>query len=162
LPHARLYQQSPHKVPSPQTSHSPTYSLQGDTNPIWHKSSGGGQQHTTTHPRRDQTCSTSCTMNKQLTQHFLPLSVPFNDDKPTAHGQWLMHVTNSSITLPHTQMQVFDTKLATWHCQYIRTCPTCPNQVVKVEWQVISTYPIAMINTSTMVPYSPCRPSSNT
>jgi hypothetical protein len=32
----------------------------------------------------------------------------------------------------------------------------------KVEQSVISTYPIAMIKTSTMVPFSPCLPSSNT
>jgi hypothetical protein len=55
----------------------------------------------------------SCTMRKRLTQHFLPHSVPLQHVKPMAHRQWQMHFTNSSITLPHTQMQAFDTNHAT-------------------------------------------------
>ncbi len=61
-------------------------------------------------------------------------------DKPTAHGQWQMHVTNSSITLPLTQKQTFDTKLATWYFQYTPTPPTFQNLVVKAERQDIFTY----------------------
>jgi hypothetical protein len=51
------------------------------------------------------------------TQHFLLHSAPLQHDKPMSHGQWQMHVTNSLITLPHTQMQAFNTKCATWYCQ---------------------------------------------
>jgi hypothetical protein len=86
-------------------------------------------------------------MRERLTQHFLLHSVPLQHDKPMAHRQWQMHVTNSLIMLPHTHMQTFDTKLATWNCQYTRMHPTFPNQVVKVERQDISAYQIAMTKT---------------
>ena len=101
-------------------------------------------------------CHTSCTMREPLTQTFLPHSAPLQHNKPTSHRQWQMHVMNPYITLPHTQIQVFDTKCATWYCQYTQMCPTFPNQVVKVERQDISTSPITMTKTSTMAPYSPC------
>jgi hypothetical protein len=95
----------------------------------------------------------SCTMRKRLTQHLLPHSAPLQHDKATAQGQWLMHVTNSLTMLQHTPMQAFNTKRPTWYCWCTRTCPTFPNQVVKVEQQDISTHPIAMSKTFTMVPY---------
>jgi hypothetical protein len=104
----------------------------------------------------------SCTMRKQLTQHFSPHSAPLQHTKATTHGQWLMHVTNSSTTLLHIPMQAFDTKHVTWYCWYTWMHHTFPNQVVKVEQQDISTYPIAMTKTSTMAPFLPCLPSSNT
>jgi hypothetical protein len=104
----------------------------------------------------------SCTMRKQLTHHFLLHLAPLQHDKATAHGQWLMHVTNSSTTLLQTPMQAFNTKHATWYSWYTLTRPTFPNQVVKIEQQNISTYPITTMKTSTMAPYSPCLPSSNT
>jgi hypothetical protein len=44
---------------------------------------------------------------------------------------------------------------------YTRTCHTFRSPVVKVEQQVISTYPIAMTKTSTLEPFSPCLLSSN-
>ncbi len=50
------HQQSPHKVLTPQTSLSPTCSLQGGPNPVWCTGSeGGDQHHTTPHPKGDQT-----------------------------------------------------------------------------------------------------------
>ena len=101
-------------------------------------------------------------MHKQLTQHFLLHSAPLQYNKATAHGQWLMRVTNSFSTLLHIPMQAFDTRHATWYCWYTWMHPTFPNQVVKVERQNISTYLIAMTKTSTMEPFSPCLPSSNT
>ncbi len=61
LPHAPILQQCPHKIPAPQTGHSPTCSLQSSTNSIWHKSSkGGGWHHTTTHSKRYQMHSRHC------------------------------------------------------------------------------------------------------
>ncbi len=55
LPHARLHQQSPHKVPTPQTGLSLTCFLQSGTNPISCKSSEDGcWHHTTTYPKRNQ------------------------------------------------------------------------------------------------------------
>jgi hypothetical protein len=104
----------------------------------------------------------SCTMRKQLTQHFSLHSAPLQHAKAMAHRQWLMHVTNYSTMLLHIPMQAFDTRRATWYCWYTRTCHTFPNPVVKVEQQVISTYPIASSKTSPMEPFSPCLPSSNT
>ncbi len=57
LPYARVHQQSPHKVLTPQTSLSPTCSLQGGPDPVWcMRSEGGGQHHTTPHPKGNQTC----------------------------------------------------------------------------------------------------------
>jgi hypothetical protein len=97
----------------------------------------------------------SCTMREQLIQYFLLHSAP-SQHKPTAHVQWWMHVTNSLITLPLTQMLAFDTKLATWYYWYTQTPPTFPILVVKAEWQNIFTYRIAMSKTSTMAPYSHC------
>ncbi len=103
----------------------------------------------------------SCTMHEQLTQHFLPHSVLLQHAKAMAHGQWLMHVTNSLTTLLHIPMQAFGTRRATWYYQYTQTCHTFPNPAVKVKQPVISTYPIAMTKTSTMARFSPCVPSSN-
>ncbi len=97
-----------------------------------------------------------CTMHERLIKHFLPHSAQLQHNKPMAHGQWQMHVTNSSITLPLTQMQTFDTKLATWYFLYTQTPPTFPNLVVKAEQQDIFTFQIAMVKTSTMAPYSHC------
>ncbi len=102
------------------------------------------------------------TMHKQLTQHLSPHSVPLQHAKATAQGQWLMCVTNSLTTLLHIPMQAFSTRHATWYYQYTWTCHTFLNPEVKVEQPVISTYPIALTKTSTMVPFSPCLPSSNT
>ncbi len=104
----------------------------------------------------------SCTMREQLTQHFLPHSVPLQHAKAMAYRQWLMHATNSLTTLLHIPMQAFNTRRRTWYCWYLRTRHTFPNPVVKVEQQVISTYSIAMTKTSTMEPFSHCLPSSNT
>ncbi len=42
LPYARVHQQSPHEVPTPQTSLSPTCSLQGGPDPVWQTGSEGG------------------------------------------------------------------------------------------------------------------------
>ncbi len=104
----------------------------------------------------------SCTIRKYLTQHFLPHSAPLQQAKAMAHGQWWMRVNNSSTTLLHIPMQAFGARHATWYYQYTRMCHTFPNPAVKVEQPVISTYPIAMTKTSTMAPFSPCLPSSNT
>jgi hypothetical protein len=104
----------------------------------------------------------SCTMRERLVQHFLLHSAKLQHGKPTAHGQWQMHVTNSSIMLPLTQMQAFDTKRATWYFQYTQMLPTFLKQGVKVERRDISTYPIAMTKTSTIAPYSHCQLASNT
>jgi hypothetical protein len=91
-------------------------------------------------------------MREQLIQHFSPHSVQLLHDKSTAQGQWQMHFTNSSITLPLTQIQAFDTKLATWCFQYTPMPPNFLNLVVKAEWQDIFTYLIAMTKTSTVAP----------
>ncbi len=104
----------------------------------------------------------SYTMREQLTQHFLPHSVPLQHAKAMAHRQWLIRVTNSSAMLLHIQMQAFGTGRATWYYQYTWTRHTFPNPAIKVEQPVISTYPIAMMKTSTMAPFSPCLLSSNT
>jgi hypothetical protein len=79
-------------------------------------------------------------MREQLIQHFLPHSAQLQHNIPMAHGQWWMHVTNSLITLPLTQMQAFDTKLATSYFQYTQTTPTFLNLVVKAEQQYIFAY----------------------
>jgi hypothetical protein len=71
----------------------------------------------------------SCTMNKQLTQHFLPHSVPLQYTKATAQEQWLMHVITSSTTLLHIPMQAFGTRRATWYYQYTRMRHTFSNPV---------------------------------
>jgi hypothetical protein len=95
-------------------------------------------------------------MHKQLTQYFLPHSVPLQHAKATAQGQWQMRVTNSSTTLLHIPMQAFGTRRATWYYQYTLTRHTFPNLVVKVKQSVISTSPIAMMETSTMMLFSLC------
>jgi hypothetical protein len=93
-------------------------------------------------------------IHEWLIQHFLPHSAQSQHNKPTAHGQWQMNVINSWITLPLTQIQAFETTLATWYLQSTQTPPTFPNLVVKAEQQDISTYQIVMTKTSTMAPYS--------
>jgi hypothetical protein len=122
--------------------------------------------HNPSPQRRSNTSQTlsvpSCTMREQLTQHFSLHSAPLQHARATAHGQWLMHVTNSLTMLLRIPMQTFDTRHETWYCPYTQTCHTFLNQVVKVEQQDISTYPIAMTKTSKMAPFSPCLPSSNT
>ncbi len=122
--------------------------------------------HNPSPQRRSNTSKTSSvlsyTMCKQLTQHFLPHSVPLQHAKATTHGQWMMHVTNSSATSLHIPMQVFATRRATWYYQYTQRRHTFPNPAVKIEQLVISTYPIKMTKTSSMAPFSPCLPSSNT
>jgi hypothetical protein len=100
-------------------------------------------------------------MRERLIQHFLPHSAKLQHNKPTAHGQWRMHVTNSLIMLPLTQIQAFDTKLATWYFWHTQMPPTFLKLVVKAEQQDIFTYQIAITKTSTMAPYSHCRQSSN-
>jgi hypothetical protein len=64
-----------------------------------------------------------------------------------------------STIIKHVMLSASKAKLATLYngCKlwYTWTHPTFPNQVVKIERQEISTYPIAMMKTSTMVPYSP-------
>jgi hypothetical protein len=104
----------------------------------------------------------SCTMHKQLTQHFLLHSAPLHHAKAMAHRQWLMCVTNSSTMLLHIPIQAFGTRCATWYCKYTRMHHNFLNQVANVEQQDISTYPIVMMKTSTMAPFSPCLSSSNT
>ena len=47
----------PHKVPTPQTSLSPTYSLQGGLNPVWCTGSKGGGQHHTTLTSKEIKCT---------------------------------------------------------------------------------------------------------
>ncbi len=55
LPYAQVHQQSPHKVPTPQTSLSPTCSPQGGLDTVWHTGSeGGGWHHTISLPKGDQ------------------------------------------------------------------------------------------------------------
>jgi hypothetical protein len=104
----------------------------------------------------------SNTMREQLTQHFLLHSVPLQHAKAMANGQWLMHVTNSLTMLLHIPMQAFGTRHAAWYYQYTWMRHTFLNPAVKVELPVISTYPIAMMKTSTLVPFSPFLPSSIT
>ncbi len=104
----------------------------------------------------------SCIMQEQLNQHFLPHSVPLQHAKAMAQGQWRMHSTNSSTALLHIPMQAFGTRCATWYYQYTRMHHTCLNLAVKVKQQFISTSPITMTKTSTMVLFSPYLPSSNT
>ncbi len=104
----------------------------------------------------------SCTMPEQLTQHFLPHSVPLQHAKAMAQGQWRMRVTNSLTTSLHIPMQSFGTRRATWYYQYTQMRHTYPNPAVKVEQPIISTSPIAITKTSTMALFSPCLPSSNT
>jgi hypothetical protein len=65
-------------------------------------------------------------MREQLTQHFLPHSVPLQHTKAMTHRQWLMHVTNSSTTLLHIPMQAFGTRHATRYYQYTWTRHTFP------------------------------------
>ena len=104
----------------------------------------------------------SYTMRKKMTRHFLLHSVPLQHAKATAHRQWLMPVTNFSTMLLHIPMQAFGTRQATWYYQYTWMHHTFLNPVVKVEQPVISSYPIAIMKTSTMALFSPCLPSSNT
>ncbi len=59
-------------------------------------------------------------------------------------------------------MQALGTRHATCYYQYTLTRHTFVNPAVKVKQLVISTSQIAMTKTSTMVPFSPCLPSSNT
>jgi hypothetical protein len=114
--------------------------------------------------RRSNTSKTllipSYTICKHLTQNFLIYSVPLQYAKAMAQRQWLMHVTNSSTTLLHIPMQAFGPKHVTWYYQYTQTCHTFPNPPVKVEKPIISSYPIAMTKTSTIVPFSPFLQSS--
>jgi hypothetical protein len=55
-----------------------------------------------------------------------------------------MLVTNFSITLPLTQMQAFDTKLATWYFWYTQMPSTFPKLEVKAEQQDVVIYQVAM------------------
>jgi hypothetical protein len=112
-----------------QSTNTPNRSLLNILPTRWHQSNmvhrfrgWRSTPHNPSPQRRSNASKTSlvpsCTMCEQLTQHFFPHSAPLQHVKAMAHGQWPMRVTNSLTMLLHIPMQAFDTKHATWYCQY--------------------------------------------